>query len=155
MRFLRSPQQCADDSNLRRCDTLLLGKRFQIFWRIWYNVNRLPSDIITSEKPSTIKTVTVTNAPKLRQSGGKKKKKKLDIHGSVHCRWFSRNTNKIQLCKIIYYSKIYWSLNVFRAAHRSSSGVLNCVCSLWFIYPCGDRLLPRQALATAGHHMGI
>jgi len=33
---------------------------------------------------------------------------------------------------------------MFRAAHRSSSGALNCVCSLWFIYPCGDRQLPRQ-----------
>jgi len=32
---------------------------------------------------------------------------------------------------------------MFQAAHRSSSGVLNCVCSLWFIYPCGDRPLPR------------
>jgi len=31
---------------------------------------------------------------------------------------------------------------MFRAAHRSSSGALNCVCSLWFIYPCGDRPLP-------------
>jgi hypothetical protein len=30
---------------------------------------------------------------------------------------------------------------MFRAAHRSSSGALNCVCSLWFIYPCGDRPL--------------
>jgi len=24
-------------------------------------------------------------------------------------------------------------LNMFRAAHHSSSGALNCVCSLWFI----------------------
>jgi hypothetical protein len=32
---------------------------------------------------------------------------------------------------------------MFRAAHRSSSGALNCICSLWFIYPCGDRPLPR------------
>jgi len=23
---------------------------------------------------------------------------------------------------------------MFRAAHRSSSGALNCICSLWFIY---------------------
>jgi hypothetical protein len=22
-------------------------------------------------------------------------------------------------------------------AHRSSSGALNCICSLWFKYPCG------------------
>jgi hypothetical protein len=32
---------------------------------------------------------------------------------------------------------------MFRTAHRSSSGALNCVCSLWFIHPCGDRPLPR------------
>jgi len=59
---------------------------------------------------------------------------KLDIHGSVHRRWFSRNTNKMQLCSRIYYSKVYWKLNMFRGAHRSSSGALNCICSLWFIY---------------------
>jgi len=32
---------------------------------------------------------------------------------------------------------------MFRAAHRSSSVALNCICSLWFIYTCGDRPLPR------------
>jgi len=32
---------------------------------------------------------------------------------------------------------------MFRAAHRSSSGALNCICSLWFMCPCGDRPLPR------------
>jgi len=57
--------------------------------------------------------------------------------------WLRRNTNKMQLCNRIYYSKIYWRLNIFRAAHRSSSGALNCIGSLWFIYPCGDRLLSR------------
>ena len=30
---------------------------------------------------------------------------------------------------------------MFRAAYRSSSGDPNCICSLWFIYPCGDRAL--------------
>ena len=49
----------------------------------------------------------------------------------------------MQLCNRIYYSKVFWGLNMFRAAHRSSSGALNCICSLWFIYPCGDRSLPR------------
>jgi hypothetical protein len=62
-----------------------------------------------------------------------------DIHGSVHRRWLSRNTNKMRLCNSIYYSKVYWRLNMFRAAHRSSSGALNCICSLWFMYPCGER----------------
>ena len=51
----------------------------------------------------------------------------------------SRNTNKMQLCNRIYYSKVYWRLNMYRAAHRSSSGALNCICSLSFTYPCGDR----------------
>jgi hypothetical protein len=68
---------------------------------------------------------------------------KFDIYGSVHRRWLSRNTNKVQLCDRIYYSKVYWRLNMFQAAHRSSSGALNCICSFWFIYPCGDRPLPR------------
>jgi hypothetical protein len=36
---------------------------------------------------------------------------------------------------------------MFRAAHRSSSGVLNCICSLWFICPYGDRPLP----SLSGH----
>jgi len=31
----------------------------------------------------------------------------------------------------------------FEREHRSSSGALNCICSLWCIYPCGDRPLPR------------
>jgi len=33
---------------------------------------------------------------------------------------------------------------MFRAAHHSSSGALNCIWSLWFICPYGDRPLPRQ-----------
>jgi len=44
---------------------------------------------------------------------------------------------------------------MFRAAHRSSSGALNCICNLWFIYPCGDRPLSRLSGTTAAHHMGI
>jgi hypothetical protein len=32
---------------------------------------------------------------------------------------------------------------MFRAAYRLSSGAPNCICSLWFIYPCGDRPLSR------------
>jgi hypothetical protein len=54
-----------------------------------------------------------------------------------------RNTNQMQLCNRIYYSKVYWRLKMFRAAHRSSSGALNCICSLWFICPYGDRPSPR------------
>jgi len=32
---------------------------------------------------------------------------------------------------------------MFRVAHRSSLGAPNCICSLWFIYTCGDRPLSR------------
>ena len=32
---------------------------------------------------------------------------------------------------------------MFRAAYRSTSGAPNCICNLWFIYPCGDRPLSR------------
>jgi hypothetical protein len=66
----------------------------------------------------------------------------IDIHGSVRRRRLSRNTKKMQLCNKIYYFEVYWRLNIFRAAHRSSSGALNSICSVWFIYPCGDRSLP-------------
>ena len=40
---------------------------------------------------------------------------------------------------------------MFRAAHCSSLGALNCVCSLWFIYPCGDRPLPRLGNGRSPH----
>jgi hypothetical protein len=49
----------------------------------------------------------------------------------------------MQLCNRIYYSKVCWRLNMFWAAHRSSSGALNFICSLWFTCPCGDWPLPR------------
>ena len=52
-------------------------------------------------------------------------------------------TNKMQPCNSIYYSKIYWRLNMFRAAYRSSSGAPNYICSHWFIYPYGDRPLSK------------
>jgi len=32
---------------------------------------------------------------------------------------------------------------MFRAAYRSTPGAPNCICNLWFIYPCGDRPLSR------------
>jgi len=66
----------------------------------------------------------------------------------AYFRILSRNTNKMQLCNRICYSKVYWRLNMFRAAHGSSSGALNYTCSLWFIYPCGDRPLPRLSLGN-------
>jgi hypothetical protein len=56
-------------------------------------------------------------------------------------------TNKMQPCNRIYYSKVYWRINMFRAAYRLSSGALNCICSLWFIYTCGGRPLPSFPLS--------
>jgi hypothetical protein len=68
-------------------------------------------------------------------------------------------TNKMQPYNRIYYSKVFWFLDMFRAAHRPSSGALNCICSLWFIYTCGDQPLSRlsgishSALTPAVHHV--
>ena len=49
----------------------------------------------------------------------------------------------MQPCNRIYYFKVFWRLNMFRAAHRSSSGAPNCIFSLWFIYTCGDQSWQR------------
>jgi hypothetical protein len=37
----------------------------------------------------------------------------------------------VQTCNKIYYSKIYWRLNLFREAYHSLSGAPNCIFSLW------------------------
>jgi hypothetical protein len=34
--------------------------------------------------------------------------------------------------------------------YRSSSGALNCICSLWFIYTCGDRSLTVTYRSSSG-----
>jgi hypothetical protein len=49
--------------------------------------------------------------------------------GIARCpHWTSENSgeiaNQMQPCNRIYYSTVHWRLNMFRAAHRSSSGVL-------------------------------
>ena len=54
-------------------------------------------------------------------------------------------TNKMQPCNRIYYSNVYWRLNMFRAACRLSSGALNSICNFWFTYPCGNRPLSRPS----------
>jgi len=36
---------------------------------------------------------------------------------------------------------------MFREAHRSSSGALNCICSLWFRAPDDDRCVARNMLS--------
>jgi len=33
---------------------------------------------------------------------------------------------------------------MFRAAHRSSSGALNCICNLWFNKTCREKGSPTQ-----------
>jgi len=73
------------------------------------------------------------------------RKKRLQMHfEQVQCHNASVEiTNKMQPCNRIYYSNVYWRLNMFRAAHHSSSGALNCICSLWFTYTCVDRPLSR------------
>ena len=73
----------------------------------------------------------------------------------VKCSESVETTNKMQPCNRIYYSKIYGRVDMFRAAYRSSPGAPNCICSLWFIYPCGEQLLYRVDGTTADHHMGI
>jgi len=75
--------------------------------------------------------------PQGKKPFGRHRRRCRDIKKSVEI------TNKMRPCNRIYYSKIYWRLNMFRAAYRSSSGAPNYICSLWFIYPCGDRPLSR------------
>jgi hypothetical protein len=62
------------------------------------------------------------------------------------CIWISRNNQQDANCNRTYYSNVYWRLNMFRAAHCSSPGALNCICSLWFTYTCGD-----WPLLSSGH----
>jgi len=40
---------------------------------------------------------------------------------------------------------------MFRAAHRSLSGAVNCICSLWFTYTCGDRPLSSLSGKCISH----
>ena len=40
---------------------------------------------------------------------------------------------------------------MFRATYRPSSGAPNCICNLWFIYPCGDRPLSRLDNGRSPH----
>ena len=42
---------------------------------------------------------------------------------------------------------------MFRAAHRSSSGALNWICSLWFKCPYGDLPLPRLSGHCSAHSL--
>jgi len=44
---------------------------------------------------------------------------------------------------------------MFRAANRSTSGAPNCICSLWYIYPCGDRPLSRLMHTKMHESMNI
>ena len=55
---------------------------------------------------------------------------KFDTHGSVHRRLLSRNTNKIQLCNRIYYSKVF-----LKAQHVSSGTPLIIRSSKLYLQP--------------------
>jgi hypothetical protein len=59
----------------------------------------------------------------------------------------------MQRCNRLYCSNVFWRLNMFRAAHRPSSGALNCICSHWFICPYGDRPLPRLINSVTKLHL--
>jgi hypothetical protein len=74
-------------------------------------------------------------------------------------------TNQMQPCNRTYYSKVYWKLNMFRAAYRSSSRALKLYLQpLVYIHmrwPAVVKVewemaaISHSALTTAGHHMGI
>ena len=53
-----------------------------------------------------------------------------DTHGSVHRRLLSRNTNKLQLCNRIYYSKVF-----LKAQHVSSGTPLIIRSSKLYLQP--------------------
>jgi len=59
----------------------------------------------------------------------------------------------MQPCNRIYYFKIYWRLNMFRAAYSSSSGAPNYLQPLVYIPMWWSAVV--QAWTMAGHHMGI
>jgi hypothetical protein len=57
-------------------------------------------------------------------------KAKLDIHGSVHHNVITKMTNKMQLCRMIYFSltALHVSSDIF--AHHQER--LKCIYSFWF-----------------------
>ena len=87
---------------------------------------------------------------------------RFDTHGSVHRRLLSRNTNKMQLCNRIYYSKAYWRLSMFRTAGtpliiRSSNLYSHPLVymPMWWraVSKAEWEMISHSALETAGHHM--
>jgi len=70
--------------------------------------------------------------------------RKLYVHGSVHHNTILiKMTNKIQLCRIIYYSIISWLLYMFRAIlSLIIKSVLTVITSSGFIHMYCCRLLP-------------
>jgi hypothetical protein len=84
--------------------------------------------------------------PKWKWTISKENRGEISVYNSVEIatRW--------SFVTEFFNSKVYWRLNMFRAAHRSSSGALNCICSLWFIYDVVTGRCQGSALATAGHH---
>jgi len=69
---------------------------------------------------------------------------KCDIHGSVHRKLLSRNTNRMQLCNTIYYSKFF-----LKAQHVSSGPPLIIRSSKLCLHPLVYMPIWWQAVANA------
>jgi len=67
------------------------------------------------------------------------------------------NLKKMQPCNRIYYSTVLWQLNMFRAVHRSSSGVLTVFAAsdlhTHVVTGRSQVWVGTLDLTTAGHHM--
>jgi hypothetical protein len=66
----------------------------------------------------------------------------ISVHGHVLWRSVEIPTRCSFVTEFIV-PKFIEGSNMCRAAHRSSSGALNCICGHWFTCPYGDRPLPR------------
>ena len=99
---------------------------------------------VTFQKPDTFIVTTITVWTHTLSLSHSQKHTHTHTHTHtyiyVYIYDFVEITNKMQPSNRIYYSNVYWRLNMFRAAYRSSSGALNCICSLWCT--CGDRPMP-------------
>ena len=60
-------------------------------------------------------------------------------------------TNKMQPCITVYYSTIYWRLNMFRAAYLSSSGAL----TVFAASGLNPHVVPGRSQVWVGIGLGI
>jgi hypothetical protein len=63
--------------------------------------------------------------------------------------FIKKKSNKMQQCTKILLFHIYMKLNMLRATHRPSSGVYNCIGSLWLFIR--GRLLDVQLVDVVTH----